>query len=47
MAEDMGEMDGEDGFILWEGWMFGVVMFPVALDQIRQYPPINDNQAVR
>ncbi|NOG70615.1 hypothetical protein [Roseicella sp. DB1501] len=45
MAEDMGETpDGDDGFILWEGWMFGAVMFPVALEQIRQYPPGNDNQ---
>jgi hypothetical protein len=45
--EGPGEPPAEedDGFILWEGWMFGAVMYPAAVERIRQFPPINDNEA--
>jgi hypothetical protein len=40
-----GGPSGEDGgFVLWEGWMFGAVMFGPAVEHIERLPPANDNE---
>lgn len=35
--------EGEEGFVLLEGWMFGALMFPAAAERIREFPPANDD----
>jgi hypothetical protein len=35
----------DDGFVLLEGWMFGALMYPPAIDRVREFPPANDNEA--
>ena len=36
--------EADEGFALWEGWMFGAVMFEPAVEHIAQFPPANDNE---
>ena len=37
--------EADEGFVLWEGWMFGAVMFGPAVEHIARLPPANDNEA--
>jgi hypothetical protein len=39
--------DTDEGFVLWEGWMFGAVMFEPAAEHITLHPPANDNEGER
>lgn len=34
----------DEGFVLLEGWMFGALMYPAAVERIRQFPPANDDE---
>lgn len=37
--------EGDDeGFVLLEGWMFGALMYPEAIEHVRQFPPANDEE---
>ncbi|WP_268885272.1 hypothetical protein [Belnapia mucosa] len=40
MAEDEGEVE----FQLLEGWMLGVLLFPLAMEEIERVPPANDTE---
>ena len=40
-----GEEPPDDGFMLLEGWMFGALMFPPAMEVVSRLPPANDNTA--
>ncbi|MFZ4407853.1 MAG: hypothetical protein ACOYOH_10945 [Paracraurococcus sp.] len=33
----------DEGFALWEGWMYGAVLFGPAMEHIAGIPPANDN----
>jgi hypothetical protein len=37
--------EAEEGFMLWEGWMFGAVMYEAAAEHIERLPAANDNEA--
>jgi len=39
---DGGPAEPEEGFILLEGWMIGVLYFPLAMEQVARVPPAND-----
>ncbi|MCB4822007.1 hypothetical protein [Roseicella aerolata] len=39
------ETEEEEGIMLLEGWMFGALMYPAAVERIRQFPPANDDEA--
>jgi hypothetical protein len=36
--------EADEGFVLWEGWMFGAVMFDPAVEHVARFPPANDNE---
>ncbi|MDN3566291.1 hypothetical protein ACFQY5_24990 [Paeniroseomonas aquatica] len=38
----MSDDNGGAEFQLMEGWMFGVMMFPLAMAEIVRTPPAND-----
>lgn len=38
----MTEEDGSADFQLLEGWMLGVMLFPLAMAEIVRVPPAND-----
>ncbi|WP_255359969.1 MULTISPECIES: hypothetical protein [Belnapia] len=42
MTEDQTENDGE--FHLLEGWMLGVLLFPLAMEEIERVPAANDTE---
>jgi hypothetical protein len=33
----------DEGFALWEGWMYGAMLFAPAVEHIARFPPANDN----
>lgn len=37
------DRDGE-GIPLLEGWMFGRLLFPLAMQEIQRVPPANDDE---
>ena len=37
--------EADEGFGLWEGWMFGAAMYEPAVAHILRFPPANDNEA--
>lgn len=36
--------DEAEGFPLLEGWMFGRLLFPFAMQEVQRVPPANDDQ---
>ncbi len=42
MADDQNETDTE--FHLLEGWMLGVLLFPLAMEEIERVPAANDTE---
>ncbi len=36
--------DAEEGIPLLEGWMFGRLLFPLAMHEIQRVPPANDDK---
>ena len=40
----MNDEDSGAEFQLLEGWMFGVMMFPLAMAEVVQNPPANDTE---
>ena len=34
----------EEGIPLIEGWMFGRLLFPLAMDEVERVPPANDDE---
>ena len=45
MAEEPGapSSDEAEGVPLMEGWMFGRLLFPLAMDEVARVPPANDD----
>ncbi|MDO9709216.1 hypothetical protein [Paracraurococcus lichenis] len=45
MSDDRSDAasETEEGFVLLEGWMFGALMYPAAVERIEQFPPANDD----
>lgn len=46
MTEEPGAPLGSDaveGVPLLEGWMFGRLLFPLAMDEVQKVPPANDD----
>jgi hypothetical protein len=39
---DGGPAEPEEGIILLEGWMIGVLYFPLAMQEVERVPPAND-----
>jgi hypothetical protein len=37
----------EGGIPLIEGWMLGVLFFPLAMEAVAEYPPANDTTPVK
>lgn len=35
--------DAAEGVPLLEGWMFGQLLFPLAMNEIQRVPPANDD----
>jgi hypothetical protein len=33
-----------DGIPLFEGWMFGRLLFPLAMREVQRVPPANDDE---
>ena len=38
----MADEESDGGFQLLEGWMLGVLMFPLAMAEVVRVPPAND-----
>ncbi len=37
----------EEGIPLIEGWMLGLLFFPLAMEAVAEYPPANDTEPAR
>ncbi len=44
-GQDTPPDDDAEGIPLLEGWMFGRLLFPLAMHEIQRVPPANDDEA--
>jgi hypothetical protein len=44
-GQDAPPDDDADGVPLIEGWMFGRLLFPLAMHEVERLPPANDDEA--